>query len=561
MNNKYEEMDNEEMKKMAAILGAATPPAPKKEKPKKATKYDPAIKIDNPGEIISVFLNVYPQSKDGDWSGYPGAGWVHASEDATFHANFRQCHLKKTWHRSTQMMRTEDGYLFHKDSYSPAEYFIDKYTGNLVPVADRHQVFDGTSLTMWDISSKTLAKNCFLDEFDKKHYFNTAKIVIKQAIKYKNISVYSCKRGPFKECPECGLWYDKEKVIIRDDANGGTYCTPCYEKIAFRNVILAHDYKTYLKPICAVDESWRVDKTNGKRFRKPNNVRMFGVEAEVEMTDNCPHSRHQMAKRALDAMSKDFVYIKHDGSLRGQRGDGTGGEYGFEIVTAPADLAEHRKRWEALTSMDGFKHLRAWETETCGFHVHVSKAALTTLQVGRILVFINHPDNKKFVQRVAGRSKDKYCRFFPKDLKDGISRPAYSDDNRRQAVNTVPEKTIEFRIFRGTINVRHIIRNIEFVDAVVDFCHPGSRSLKDLQKPDGFIAFCMSNRKKWPRFCEWLVAQNYAKLPKTSAKADAGKMTLHPDKVSEGDIPSEIKPTRPKKPAVINELVGVDDDE
>ncbi len=179
------------------------------------------------------------------------------------------------------------------------------------------------------------------------------------------------------------------------------------------------------------------------------------------------------------------------------------------MVSAPADLATHRDRWARLEAMDGFKHLRAWDTKTCGMHVHVGKVGLTTLQIGRIMTFVTHKHNRKFITQIAGRDSKAASRFIDKGL-DGGLKP---DPDKYCAVNIRPVHTIEFRIFRGTIRYQHIIRNLEFCEAVCAFCHPASRSFKDIQNYEAFLRFIAENRKRYPFLAKWMVQQEMIEGP------------------------------------------------
>ncbi len=290
--------------------------------------------------------------------------------------------------------------------------------------------------------------------------------------------------------------------------------------------------------------------------------RLFGVEAELEFKRPSKIARGKYAKMVQDALTTRFAIIKHDGSLSGtseSQGPGTGGEYGFEIVTGPCDLEKHRAYWPRLVMAERYKDLRAWDTETCGLHVHVSREVLTTLQVGRILMFVNHPDNKQFIQKIAGRNEAKYCKYFPKKPSDSL-HPETGDYNekRRVAVNVQNPGTIEFRIFRGTINPKHIIRNIEFCDALCDFAHPASRSFRDSHDPFKFIEFVANARasmvvgnkavsvKKWPLLHDWFVYIEAIPAPK---KPDPKYLLTQEAKEAEEEYGEKSKYTPPLEKA------------
>ena len=105
------------------------------------------------------------------------------------------------------------------------------------------------------------------------------------------------------------------------------------------------------------------------------------------------------------------------------------------------------------------------------------------------------------------------------------------------AVNLANPATIEFRIFRGTINPKHILRNLDFVDACCDYCYPSSRSLTEYCTHFGFIKFIDQNRKRWPYLADWFAYHKFIKIKDCGEKANRDAMTLKPHLLEEaGDV-------------------------
>src|SRR5690606_8719763 len=121
-------------------------------------------------------------------------------------------------------------------------------------------------------------------------------------------------------------------------------------------------------------------------------------------------SRSENAKRTLQELGSDFVMLKEDGSL----------DHGFEIVTAPCDPAVHRERWAPfLKEYPKRRDLRSWNTHTCGVHIHVTRDALSALQLGKMLVFVNDPKHKLFIEFIASRDTEEWAKLREKKLSDG----------------------------------------------------------------------------------------------------------------------------------------------
>ena len=116
--------------------------------------------------------------------------------------------------------------------------------------------------------------------------------------------------------------------------------------------------------------------------------------------------------------------LKGDGSLSN----------GFEIVTAPATLNAHKKYWKPFfdSGDEAINHLKSWNTDTSGIHVHISKSALSQSNIGKILVFINDVKNEDFINHIAGRSSNQWAKKSPKKISDGTR----TDTDKYEAVNT-----------------------------------------------------------------------------------------------------------------------------
>jgi hypothetical protein len=172
-------------------------------------------------------------------------------------------------------------------------------------------------------------------------------------------------------------------------------------------------------------------------------------------------------------------------------------------------------------------------------HVHIERKGLTPLQLGRMLVFINDDFNRNFMRKVAGRDSAKWAKKSNKKLSDG----KYSDAEKYVALSLRKRETVELRVFRGTIQPGHILRNVEFCDALVKFCAPASRSFTEAADHRELIKFVDVGRKEWPELNRWMVAQGWIKAPSRKPKPDA----VAEDDVAAGDsvTPADLSPASP----------------
>ena len=189
--------------------------------------------------------------------------------------------------------------------------------------------------------------------------------------------------------------------------------------------------------------------------------RFFGVELEIEAKHGDPRSHAENLNDILNKGDKGFrCFFERDGSL----------SHGFEIVTQPMGLDMHAEFWKWTQSKVLTKGLLSHNTSTCGLHVHVTKAGLTKMQISKLVAFINHPDNRDLIEAIARRYDSSYARLGIKKVAN-----AYRNQNSRyEAINLEPNRTVEFRLFKGTLKYESLMSALEFTNALVNFCNDQS---------------------------------------------------------------------------------------
>jgi hypothetical protein len=280
-----------------------------------------------------------------------------------------------------------------------------------------------------------------------------------------------CKRcllNSYRQCPLCSDFAHHE--YMRLAPSGDAVCLNCHELAANPHGIHGHSFRPKTKPL-----------GHGPHF--------FGVELEVECP---PDSEVEDIAARIAKLMDGFVYIKRDGSLR----------YGMEIVTCPASLDEHRNRWPLFFEKMP-RGLKSFRTTTCGLHVHCSRAPLTHLTIGKMLAFMNQPENRTFIECMAQRTSEQYAKFTDKGVKDA----RLDDPDRYQAINTVNRDTVEFRLFKGTLRPQSFFKDIEFCDALIHFALPCMRSYKDAGNLQEFLAYVDMHRKEWPNLQGFIQAR------------------------------------------------------
>lgn len=256
----------------------------------------------------------------------------------------------------------------------------------------------------------------------------------------------NCFDEDYETCEDCG------RVIYRDDAcyseaDSAYYCGECYARHD-RGPI--EDY--YYKPV-------PIFYGDGPRY--------FGVELEIDQGGELGNH----AELLLDIANREQenLYCKHDGSL----------EDGFELVTHPMSLYYQLNvmPWGEILSKAASLGYRSHQANTCGLHVHVSRAAFgkTPEQqedaIGRVLFFVERHWNEllRFSRRTPHQLEQWAARYGYKDHpKEMLEHAKKGARGRYACVNLTNFDTIEFRIFRGTLKLNTFLATLQLVDHICD---------------------------------------------------------------------------------------------
>lgn len=207
-----------------------------------------------------------------------------------------------------------------------------------------------------------------------------------------------------------------------------------------------------------------------------NEGRYFGVELEIESkVDRYEKikSIHEVLNDGNDVGHRCF--FERDGSLSS----------GFEVITQPMGMEMHESWWKWLQNPQLVSGLRSHNTSTCGLHVHVSRDRILDLQLNKMIAFVNHPDNSKLILSIARRYDTNYAQIKQKTVdnaRDGCER--YDAVN----INTTNQKTVEFRLFKGSLRYEAVMAAIQFVNSLTVFCGQGHFDLST----ERFLAFISS---------------------------------------------------------------------
>lgn len=219
----------------------------------------------------------------------------------------------------------------------------------------------------------------------------------------------------------------------------------------------------------------------------------IGVELEMQSVNTSQREllARQMRNRLVEAnlldsdKARKYAHFEEDGST---------GPGGFELVTGYTDLATHAKYFKTmLTNEDGSSpwrnKLRSHDAVggTCGIHVHIQKPA-SLVHASKMRYFINASSSRALIEDVARRYNANYARIDPhpgepttsactavRRVKYGgkttkqhvrLALGRINNDSRYEALNFQNDKTVEFRVFRGTLLYESLMACLEFTKAV-----------------------------------------------------------------------------------------------
>ena len=234
--------------------------------------------------------------------------------------------------------------------------------------------------------------------------------------------------------------------------------------------------------------------------RKPRVL--LGLELEMETADSGKFNKDERAGHLLDVVGKykqhTYALCEEDGSL----------DNGFEMVTSYTGLDVHK------TQLEFFKHrfegMSSHNTSTCGLHIHICKSDMTTLHGAKMVFFINDASNLELIRAIARRDSASYAKLVDKKTdKSWLKNTVKGSKNkfnqlkglnydRYESLNFQNDRTIEFRLFKGTLKYETIMACLEFTYATWHFCKDAS--IDQLTTKDFIEFICRPENKQDTRF-------------------------------------------------------------
>lgn len=279
-----------------------------------------------------------------------------------------------------------------------------------------------------------------------------------------------CAKHMLMKCDICG-GKDYSMKTMKD---GRVVCSGCLDKILGYRHYRQESYPFY------------AHRKTGNYKSKPtlNGGRYFGIELEMDRARNSERDDDNYYKKTLIEMleaGNHEVYFEEDCSL---------GADGAELITYPHTIsAFYGIDWEQILRIARESSYRSHDGGNCGLHFHFNKMFFgdtieeQTENIAKVLVFYNifWDDLVKFSRRTnpsqwAGKppigidvEHDDAYDTAKKTLIEtrAKERAENGSRNRYLAVNLCPEKTVEFRLMRGTLRYETFMATVDFCIQVV----------------------------------------------------------------------------------------------
>jgi len=331
-------------------------------------------------------------------------------------------------------------------------------------------------LPVWDSSNGKYCVAC------RKYENPQGRLVTRDGKTEMCSDCYTARTGHGIECSICNGRFVGADIVSIDEATNKTVCRHCHDYEGDRRI---HSYNH--KP----QARFFSDSYIGQK-------EYLGWELEVEAPD-------VDISEISNAFRDKRWYFKMDGSL----------EDGVEVVSHPMSFAYNRKHKADIdTLLQGLKDnsCKSGSTVTCGMHIHVSKDAISSIQLWKMLDFFRK--NKPFIYQMSGRTVrkqlDRYASLggINKRTQPRMAKKYWDMANKYTAINIRPNHTIEFRIFKGTLNSSKFFKNLEFVDSLVQWTK--NESLERITIAN-YCEYVKENKKVYPNVLRYMTKNNMLK--------------------------------------------------
>lgn len=224
--------------------------------------------------------------------------------------------------------------------------------------------------------------------------------------------------------------------------------------------------------LCKIEQIYDYDYKPEPIFYGHDSL-FLGIELEV---DNGTLTRKFLGELLSTAnrLEQQRIFLKSDSTLNS----------GFEIVSNPMSLDYHMNimNWRDIFLLLHKNHFESNNTQTCGLHIHVNKSYFgedVVTQIEHITKAIFFMEKFWSELQTLSRRSINSCDLFSFRFGLDIIYTAYEAlyqlaSNHHYVLNTENEDTVEFRLFKGTIDYANFIAALQLVFNICSFVRNSS---------------------------------------------------------------------------------------
>jgi hypothetical protein len=355
-----------------------------------------------------------------------------------------------------------------------AEFGICDDCDSIITESDNNYITDNNS---------TICESCYRDD-----YFTCERCgdiyAIGDSVEIHDLGEYwceSCADNSAYRCPDCGEYNRRRSIGDCCDSCGENYvsCYHCGDAVHIDNAETDDDGDSYCSS-CASDHIVRHtalrtyhDNPTIKRhgIMAPRTL-TFGIEQETEFGQDKEEFAEWLAENLGD--DETNFWCSEDGSLDGRTG--------VEIIHQPRTMdswLEYVPTLEAIKKQCQATGRKSHDAENCGLHVHVGRNEICNIVADngsvqdayrRMIYLLERfqPQIFRFTRRTQ-ETIDAYAKFYSRYHEVTVAHPndCGRDSPRKVALNLTKSNTIEFRIFRGTMQPETVLASIQLCEAIV----------------------------------------------------------------------------------------------
>ena len=361
----------------------------------------------------------------------------------------------------------------------------------------------------------------FATEIEAQEYEDTFSHYIE--LNRNAMIVYDCCLDEFVFCDGCDEyhyacevnmyrvgydWYCEESAV---EAGYYGYCANCGELVDMDYLYYSERRDAYYCEDCYPSDSiisdWHDHKGDDLHFNKADAEEQeqnfyFGIELEIDKRTSDYDYNTITAETIRDEhFNEDEMYFEEDGSLWG----------GFELITHPMSYDFIQEKSNDFKDLCNYLDLRGYTGEnnkTAGLHIHVSRENISEEDVKNIIYFLENNLEDMLILSRRGKEFGCYAKSYCfnnienyKNHKEAEGDLDYNrvmscfynnEDDRYRILNTTNYSTIEFRLFKSTLNSDHLLATIDFINTLVNMAIGGT--LKSWHSVEDIIIYSDSKR-------------------------------------------------------------------